>query len=46
MYHPDNENGSAEITRKINAEYDDIAFSILREKECVDGQSYTQEGNE
>lgn len=33
MYHPDNENGSVEITQEINAEYD-LVFSILsREKQ-------------
>ncbi len=32
MYHPDNENGSVEITQEINAEYD-LVFSILSEKE-------------
>lgn len=45
MYHPDNENGSVEITQEINAEYD-LVFSILSEKEHADGQSYTQEENE
>ena len=45
MYHPDNENGSVEITQEINAEYD-LVFSILSEKEHADGQSYPQEENE
>lgn len=45
LYHPDNENGSVEVTQEINAEYD-IVFSILSEKEHADGQSYTQEENE
>lgn len=45
LYHPDNENGSVEVTQEINAEYD-LVFSILSEKEHADGQSYTQEENE
>ncbi len=45
LYHPDNENGSVEVTQEINAEYD-LVFSILGEKEHADGQSYTQEENE
>ena len=45
MYHPDNENGSVEVTQEINAEYD-LVFSILRKEEHSDSQSYTQEENE
>lgn len=44
-YHPDNENGSVEVTQEINAEYD-LVFSILSTKEHSDSQSYTQEENE
>ena len=44
-YHPDNENGSVEITQEINAEYD-LVFSILSKEEHSDSQSYTQEENE
>ena len=39
-YHPDNENGSTEITQQINAEYDRL-FSILSEKTQSDSQSHT-----
>lgn len=42
LYHPDNENGSVEITQEINAEYD-LVFSILSKEEHTDSQSYTQE---
>lgn len=45
MYHPDNENGSVEVTQEINAEYD-LVFSILSKEEHSDSQSYTQEENE
>ena len=45
MYHPDNENGSVEITQEINAEYD-LVFSILSMEKQEDKQSYTQEENE
>lgn len=44
-YHPDNENGSVEVTQEINAEYD-LVFSILSKEEHSDSQSYTQEENE
>ena len=44
-YHPDNENGSVEVTQEINAEYD-LVFSILSKEEHSDNQSYTQEENE
>ena len=45
MYHPDNPNGSVEITQEINAEFDIVA-SILNEEKQTDHQSYTQEENE
>ena len=45
LYHPDNENGSVEVTQEINAEYD-LVFSILSKEEHSDSQSYTQEENE
>ena len=45
MYHPDNENGSVEVTQEINAEYD-LVISILSKEEHSDSQSYTQEENE
>lgn len=44
-YHPDNENGSVEVTQEINAEYD-LVFSILSKEEHSDSQSYTKEENE
>ena len=44
-FHPDNENGSVEITQEINAEFDVVA-SILNEEKHTDSQSYTQEENE
>ena len=44
-YHPDNENGSVEVTQEINAEYD-LVFSILSKEEHSDSQTYTQEENE
>lgn len=34
-YHPDNENGSVEVTQEINAEYD-LVFSILSKEEHSD----------
>lgn len=40
MYHPDNENGSVEITQEINSEYDRL-FAILSEEEQTDEQSST-----
>lgn len=43
--HPDNENGSVEITQDINAEYDRL-FAILRQEKKSDGQSYTYEETE
>ena len=44
-YHPDNENGSVEVTQEINAEYDRL-FAILSKEKQSDGQSYTYEENE
>ena len=44
LYHPDNENGSVEITQEINTEYD-LVFSILSNEKQEDSQSYTQEEN-
>lgn len=44
-YHPDNENGSTEITQQINQEYDRL-FAILSKEKKSDGQSYTYEENE
>ena len=44
-FHPDNENGSVEITQEINSEYDRL-FSILSKEKQSDGQSYTNEENE
>lgn len=44
-YHPDNENGSTEITQQINQEYDAL-FAILSKEKKSDGQSYTYEENE
>ena len=37
-YHPDNKNGSTEITQQINAEYDRL-FAILSDKAQSDSQS-------
>lgn len=39
-YHPDNANGSVEITQEINAEYDRL-FDVLSKESKSDGQSYT-----
>ena len=39
-YHPDNKNGSTEITQQINAEYDRL-FTILSKETQSDSQSYT-----
>lgn len=39
-YHPDNENGSTEITQQINAEYDSL-FVILSKETQSDNQSPT-----
>ena len=44
-HHPDNENGSVEVTQEINAEYDRL-FAILSKEKQSDGQSYTYEENE
>lgn len=40
-YHPDNANGSVEITQKINAEYDNVFNAILSKVSKSDNQSYT-----
>lgn len=45
QYHPDNDGGSVEVTREINAEYDRL-FADLSKGNSTDGQSYTQEENE
>lgn len=39
QYHPDNENGSVEITQEINAEYNRL-FDVLSKESKVGGQSY------
>ena len=39
LYHPDNENGSVEVTQEINAEYDRL-FAILSKKAQSDNQSH------
>lgn len=44
-YHPDNENGSVEITQEINAEYDRL-FAILSKENEPDGQTYTYDRTE
>ena len=44
-FHPDNENGSVEITQEINSEYDRL-FGILSKEKQSDSQSYTYEENE
>lgn len=41
-YHPDNENGSTEITQQINAEYDRL-FAILSKENKSDSQSCTHD---
>lgn len=38
-FHPDNENGSVEITQEINSEYDRL-FSILSKEKQSDGILY------
>lgn len=45
QFHPDNENGSTEITQQINQEYD-RAFAELSLNKNTDSQTYTQEENE
>ena len=40
LYHPDNENGSVEVTQEINAEYDSV-FSSLLSKETQSDKSHT-----
>lgn len=44
-YHPDNPNGSTEITKEIVTEYDRL-FSILSKNNQVDEQTYTDDENE
>ena len=39
-FHPDNENGSVDVTQEINVEYDDL-FAILSKEKQSDSQSYT-----
>ena len=38
LYHPDNANGSVEVTQEINAEYDRL-FAILSKETQSDNQS-------
>lgn len=45
QYHPDNENGSVEITQEINAEYDRL-FAILSKEEQTEEQSSTHDKDE
>lgn len=40
-YHPDNENGSVEVTQEINAEYDRLFSSLLSKETSTDNQSHT-----
>ena len=43
LYHPDNENGSVEVTQEINAEYDRL-FAILSKETQSDSQiTYLQQ---
>ena len=44
-YHPDNMNGSVEITQQINAEYDRV-FAVLSKEEKSDKQSSTYDKTE
>ena len=44
-YHPDNQNGSVQITQEINKEYD-FLFHAIKENENSDSQFYTYEANE
>lgn len=44
-HHPDNPEGSVEITQQINSEYDAV-FVDLSKKNDTDNKSYTQEENE
>lgn len=44
-YHPDNENGSVEITQEINTEYDRL-FASFSEEQTTDNQSYTYDKDE
>lgn len=45
QYHPDNANGSIEITQEINAEYD-VVFANLSKNNNADNNSYSQEEDE
>lgn len=45
QYHPDNMNGSDEITKEINIEYDRLFASFSEEKD-TDKQSYTYDKDE
>lgn len=45
QYHPDNANGSVEVTQEINSEYDRL-FAILSKENKSDRQSHTYEENE
>jgi len=40
LYHPDNENGSVEVTQEINAEYDRL-FAILSKETQSDNNLHT-----
>lgn len=44
-YHPDNENGSIEITQQINAEYD-LIFAHLSKEQQTNYQSYPYDKHE
>ena len=44
-YHPDNENGSVEITQEINSKYD-LLFAVLSKENKSNSQFYTYEENE
>lgn len=44
-YHPDNKNGSVEITKEINNEYDRL-FDILSKEEYADEQTSTYDKDE
>lgn len=45
QYHPDNENGSIQITQEINVEYDRL-FDRLKDENKSDGQSCAYDENE
>ena len=44
-YHPDNADGSDEITKEINTEYD-VVFARIKRENPEDEQGYTYEENE